>query len=40
LDDSDEDDDEAEGAEDLEHIILCLYDKVCSILLSHAEKQN
>jgi transcription initiation factor TFIIA large subunit len=29
LDDSDEDDDEAEGGEDLEHIILCLYDKVC-----------
>lgn len=28
LDDSDDDDDDGEGAEDLEHIILCLYDKV------------
>ncbi|KAG2174133.1 hypothetical protein INT43_004153 [Umbelopsis isabellina] len=28
LDDSDDDDDDPEGTEDLEHIILCLYDKV------------
>ncbi|RCH85056.1 transcription factor IIA subunit alpha, partial [Rhizopus stolonifer] len=28
LDDSDDDDEEGEGGEEIEHIILCLYDKV------------
>jgi transcription initiation factor TFIIA large subunit len=28
LDDSDDDDDDGEGGEEIEHIILCLYDKV------------